>query len=323
MNKQTLVKVLCVSMAFALVLCCGKQKQAQRYPRVALIMKAISNPFFKTMAEGATAAAARLNVSLLCLSVPRETDFEQQAQYVRDQVAQGVNAIIIAPADSKAIVSPLLEAQRKGIPIINIDNRIDSATAERAGLKALTFIGPDNAEGAEKSTDFLIKMIGGKGKVAMLEGIRGATNAEQRKIGFLRAVARTNGAVTIADMDTAEWATELARTKMEGLLTRHPDLAGVFCANDMMAFGAIAAIQAAGKSGKVVVTAYDNLAAAQENILAGLMAATIEQHPDQMGALGVEHALKAIRGEQVPPEIKVPTDLVTSETLRKARVKKR
>lgn len=330
MRSRRSVEMLCIVGMLALAFGCGKTEEgmpsagAGRRPssrsgkaHIALIMKAISNPFFKTMADGATSAAAKLNVRLTCLSVPKETDFEQQARLVEQMVAQNVDAIVIAPADSKAIVSPLLEAQKKGIPIINIDNRIDTATARAAGLKVLTFIGPDNAAGAEKSTDYLIQMIGGKGEIAMLEGIRGVNNAEQRKAGFLRAVAKTNGAVTVAAMDTAEWATDLGKSKMEGLLTRCPNLVGVFCANDNMAIGAISAIESAGRSGKVHVTAYDNLQAAQETILAGKMDATIEQHPDLMGYMGVENALVASRGDTIPAEIAVPTDLITAETLKK------
>jgi len=330
MSGRCFVKMMCMLGMLVVIACGGKETQPAKSeapggkpkprttkPHIALIMKAISNPFFKTMADGANSAADKFGVRLTCLSVPKETDFEQQAQYVENMVAQNVSAIVIAPADSKAIVSPLLEAQKKGIPIINIDNRIDTATAHSAGLKIVTFIGPDNAAGAEKSTDYLIKMIGGKGKVAMLEGIRGVANAEARKQGFLRAVAKTNGAGAVEAMETAEWATDMGEKKMSGILTRIPNLAGVFCANDNMAFGAMAAIESAGKAGKVRVTAYDNLRAAQDAILEGKMDATIEQHPDLMGAMGVENALKAIRGEKIPAEIPVPTDLITAETLKK------
>jgi ribose transport system substrate-binding protein len=331
MNSRRFFKMT-YALGMSLLVACGGQKEQPAQPKaagekaapratkphIALIMKAISNPFFKTMAEGATGAANKLSVRLTCLSVPKETDFEQQAQYVENMVAQNASAIVIAPADSKAIISALLEAQKKGIPIINIDNRIDTATAQAAGLKIVAFIGPDNAAGAEKSTDYLIQRIGGKGKVAMLEGIRGVSNAEARKQGFLRAVAKTNGAVTVEAMETAEWATDMGEKKMSGILARVPDLDGVFCANDNMAFGAIAAIESADKTGKVRVTAYDNLKAAQDAILEGKMDATVEQHPDLMGAMGVENALKAVRGEAIPPQIAVPTDLITAETLKKA-----
>lgn len=315
MTRGSFVRMLCAFGLVAVVACGGGEGPTK--PHIALIMKAISNPFFKTMAQGAERAAADLDVRLTTLSVPKETDFERQVSLVENMIAQNVGAIVIAPADSKAIVSTLLKAQEKGIPIINIDNRIDPATARAAGLNVLTFIGPDNAAGAEKSTAYLIRVIGGKGKLAMLEGIRGVDNAEQRKRGFERAVRKTNGAVTTATMETAEWAVDLGNKKMAGILQRHRDLAGIFCANDNMALGAIAAIESAGRAGKVRVTAYDNLKAAQEAILLGKMDATIEQHPDLMGYMGVENALKAIRGEKIPREISVPTDLITAETLKK------
>jgi ribose transport system substrate-binding protein len=105
---------------------------------------------------------------------------------------------------------------------------------------------------------------------------------------------------------------------MSGILTRNPDLNGVFCANDNMALGAIAAIESAGLSDQVHVTGYDNLEAAQQAILEGALDATIEQHPDRMGAMGVEYALKAINGETFPAKIEVPTDLITAETLKKS-----
>jgi ribose transport system substrate-binding protein len=92
---------------------------------------------------------------------------------------------------------------------------------------------------------------------------------------------------------------------------------GVFCANDSMALGVIQAVETAGKAGKIVIVAYDNLKAAQDAIRAGKMHGTIEQHPDLMGAKGVEIALKIVAGEKVANEIPIPTDLITAETLAK------
>lgn len=281
--------------------------------RVTLIMKARTNPFFEKMAAGAEKAAKDMGVQLDVMAVDKETDTAGQAAHVETAIGKGSKVILVAPADSKAIVAPLLNAQARGIKIINLDNRIDAAAAKDAGLKVETFIGPDNAEGARKSTEALIAKIGGEGKLAMLEGIRGVDNAENRKRGFEQAVKATNGKVTIAAMDTAEWATEPALKKMESILNTHADLKGVFCANDMMALGAIQAIASAGKAGKVFVAGYDNLTAAREAIKAGTLHATIEQHPDKMGELGVAAAVAVTKGTALPPETPVPTDLVTAK----------
>lgn len=281
--------------------------------RVALLMKARTNPFFDQMARGAEQAAAEQGAALSVMAIDRETDTAGQAAQVETAVARGAQVILIAPADSKAIIAPLLQAQARGVRIINLDNRIDPEAARRAGLNVATFIGPDNRSGARKSTEALIEAMGGAGEIAMLEGIRGVDNAEARKQGFLDAVEATDGKVRVVAMDSAEWATEPAQRKMEAILNAHPDLKGVFCANDMMALGAIQAIGSAGKTGQVLVSGYDNLEPARQAIAAGTLVATIDQHPALMGARGVEAAVALMAGEPVDSEIAVPTDLVTRQ----------
>ncbi len=285
-------------------------------PRVALLMKARTNPFFERMAAGAEAAAKEHGVVLDVMAIDKETEADKQAGHVETAISKGANVILIAPADSKAIVAPLLAAQSRGIGVINLDNRIDAAAAKAAGLKVPPFIGPDNIEGARKSTEALIEEMGGAGKVAMLEGIRGVDNAESRKKGFQEAVMAAGDAVQVVAMETGEWMTEPAQNKMISILNNHPDLKGVFCANDKMAVGVMQAIDSAGKREQVVVTGYDNLEEVKPAILAGRMRATVEQHPDKMGALGVEYAIKLAAGEVVPTEIPVPTDLVTAADLK-------
>ncbi|MBN1346747.1 MAG: substrate-binding domain-containing protein [Phycisphaerae bacterium] len=323
MKKMTTTALLTTAVMCLSWLGCGREdrpaaggKPASEKPRIALIMKARTNPFFHTMEVGAVRAAKKNDVDLLVMSVDRETDFAKQGGLVENAISQGVDAILIAPADSKAIVSALLDAQNKGIKIVNLDNRIDAEAAKTAGLKIEAFIGPDNADGAYKATQYLLSLMGGKGKVAMLEGIRGVDNAEQRKAGFAKAVAETQGKVQCVASESADWMTEPAQRKMEGILARFPDLSGVFCANDSMALGAIQAILTAGKGGKIAIVSYDNLKAAQDAIKAGNLHGTIEQHPDVMGEKGVEVAIKIVRGETVPKEIPIGTDLVTAETLK-------
>jgi len=294
----------------------GGDKGRSKRPRIALIMKARTNPFFHTMEVGATQAAKELNVDLMVASVDLETDFAKQAGLVENAISQGAEAILIAPADSKAIVTSLLDAQHKGIRIINLDNRIDRESAQKVGLKVESFVGPDNEEGAYKATKHLIARMGGAGKIALLAGIPGVDNAEQRKRGFLRAVDEVKDKVQLVASESADWMTEPAQRKMEGILSRHPDLNGVFAANDNMALGAIQAIETAGKAGRIVVVGYDNLKAAQDAIRAGKMHGTIEQHPDRMGYKAVEVAVDLLNGKDVPKEVPTPTDLITAETVK-------
>jgi ribose transport system substrate-binding protein len=283
--------------------------------KIALIMKTMSNPFFQAMDKGAKEEAKRLGVELTSLAASKETSDSEQAGIVENQVAKKADAICIAPADSKTLIPSLLEANKAGVPVINIDNRIDRQAAQEAGLKLVTFIGPDNEAGAEKAARYLAEKLGGKGEVAMLEGIRGVDNAEARKRGFEKAMKDFPG-ITVVDSQSAKWELEQGETVFANMLTAHPDISGLFCANDMMALGALRAIDAAKKTGQILVASYDNLTAAQEKIRSGDLLCTIEQHPDLMGAWAVKCAVALLEGQEVPPEIAVPTDLITKETLK-------
>jgi ribose transport system substrate-binding protein len=292
----------------------GDLKPAKAY-KIALIMKTMSNPFFQTMERGAKEEAGKLGIDLSSQAADKETDDEKQAGIVENAIAQKADAIVIAPADSKTLIPALLKANAADIPVINLDNRIDPEAAREAGLKLVTFIGPDNASGAEKAAAHLLEAMGGKGKVAMLEGIRGVDNAENRKKGFERALGGFPQ-VELADSQSASWELEQGESVFTNMLTAHSDITGLFCANDMMALGAIRAIEAADKQGQILVAGYDNLEAAQEKLKSGALLCTIEQHPDLMGAYGVRCAVALLEGKEIPPEIAVPTDLVTQEMLR-------
>jgi ribose transport system substrate-binding protein len=145
--------------------------------------------------------------------------------------------------------------------------------------------------------------------VAILEGIRGADNAEARKSGFTDAV---KGKLSIVASESAEWDTEKAYQKAQNILAAHKDLNGIFCANDKMAIGALKAVAEAGRKGKVVVVGYDNIPDVKPALASGEMAATIEQHPDLMGKYGARMAVGVLNGD-VPRggDIVVPLETVS------------
>ncbi len=299
---------------------CAGEGEPGAAPRIALIYKATTNPFFQAMERGARQKAEALGVRLEVAGIESETDADKQADLVRIMLNRGVDAIVIAPASSVGIVTPLLRAQERGVPVVNIDNRINVEEARRQGLKVATFIGPDNFEGARKVGAYACELIkkrlkpGQTGRVLILRGIDGVENAEARRRGFEAAVREAG--LQIADSQSAEWDTAKAQTAAAAMLSANPDVQGILCANDKMALGAIAAVKARGRLGEVVIVGYDNIDLAREAMRRGEMHATVEQNPDQMGAMGVEAALKALRGEALPEVIPVPTQLITAEDLR-------
>jgi ribose transport system substrate-binding protein len=212
---------------------------------------------------------------------------------VQDVTAKGAQAILVTPADSKGIIPALKQAQEKGVLVINLDNRVDKPTADAAGLRLGGYVGADNQAGGHLAGETMVKALGRKGKVAILEGIRGADNAEARKRGFEAGVGSK---LQIVATDSAEWDTQKAYAKFQSILAAHPDLTGLFCANDKMALGALKAIQEAGRKGKITVIGYDNIPDVQPYLNSGEMYATIEQHPDLMGKYGVKMAVGGLNG---------------------------
>jgi ribose transport system substrate-binding protein len=286
-------------------------------PRIALIYKATTNPFFQAMEQGAREKAKAMNVDLEVAGIESETDADRQADLVRSMLGRKARAIIIAPASSVGIVTPLLRVQQAGVPIVNIDNRINKEEAARQGLKVATFIGPDNFEGAKKVGAYACDIVKSKlgagktGKVLILRGIDGVENAEARRAGFEAAVKEAG--LVVAGSQSANWQTEDAQKVTAAMLAAAPEVHAILCANDKMALGAIAAVKARGKTREILIVGYDNIDLARKAMGRNEMHATVEQNPAMMGALGVECALKALNGEALPEVTPVPTQLITPE----------
>jgi ribose transport system substrate-binding protein len=299
----------------------GSAPNGGKHQRYALIVKTQQNPVFICMQRGADEAAKKLGVELIPLSPADEKNFQEQVEYVRIATRKKVDAILIAPADSKLLVAPLKEAQDAGIKIINIDNALDPAEMQSQGLKLDAFVGVDNVEGGRLAADFLAKKIGEAGQVAMLEGFVGVANSEQRKQGFKEAIAKYPKIELVA-VATGEWYPAKAMEVTQGLLQKYPNLRGLFCANDLMAIGAISAAEQAGKLQGLTIVAYDNLKDVRAALLAGKIAGTIEQWPDWMGAQAVRVAYEIqTKGAIAKNDFRSPVAMISPESLKEKDVK--
>jgi ribose transport system substrate-binding protein len=280
---------------------------------VCLIMKTLTNPFFIEMEKGARRAEKELGVRLLVKTGAKETSIDQQIAIVEDMIQQHVDAIVIAPGSSTDIIPVLKKAQSAGIRIINIDNRIDPGLSAKMGLVDVPFISVDNIEGAYLATKVIIQKIQPPATAAILEGIRSAANAADRKQGALKAFAE-NSDIRIAAMETANWKIDEAVTVTSRIFAQHPDVNLLFCANDMMALGAIQYLQGAGKA-HVQVAGFDALAEAVNAIREGRLQASVDQNAGQQGYLGVKYAVDMIQGKKPPLETFINVKIITRESL--------
>jgi ribose transport system substrate-binding protein len=288
--------------------------QGRSKPRIALIMKSLANEFFLTMENGAKAhqESHADEYELLANGIKDELDVARQIELVEQMCAQGVDAIVIAPADSKALVNVCKKAMDEGIIVVNIDNQFDSQVLQEKNIR-IPFVGPDNRKGAKLAGDYLARSLSKGDPVAILEGVPSAFNAIQRKAGFEDS-AREAG-WNVVSSQSALWETEKANQVMAGIMTEHPDLKAVLCANDSMAIGAVAALKGAGKLDQVKVVGYDNISAIQQMIRDGRVLCTIDQHADRLAVFGIEYALEMLREKIQPEDRETQVDLITVDTL--------
>jgi ribose transport system substrate-binding protein len=282
--------------------------------RIALIMKTLTNPFFIEMENGARKAEKELGIQLIVKTGAKETSIEQQIAIVDEMIQEKVDAIVIAPGSSTELVPSLKKAQDAGIPIVNIDNKLDEELSRKLDLKDVPFISVDNEKGAYLSAKYISDKILKPTKVLVLEGIREAENAKQRKNGALRAF-RENRNIQVIAMDSANWKIDEAYDVTAKHFGRHPDIGAIFCSNDMMALGAIHYLEKQGKKG-ILIAAFDALEEARNAIRAGMMEVTINQRADQQGYLGVKYALDMIQGKKPQATTLIEVSVVSKENAR-------
>ena len=309
--KQT----LCLFLIVAASISCnrgGPETTTGDRQSVALVLKTLNHPFFVDMRRGAQEAADKLGVRLQVQAAEREIDVEKQMQIVENLIQTGIGALAITPSGSREIVSALVKARDAKVPIIVVDTRVDAKAAADAGVTTETFVGSDNYEGGRLAGEYVVKMTGGKARVGILEGIPGHETGDSRLRGFRDAVKGTPG-ISIVASQPANWERDQGFNVFQNMLQAHPDIDTVFAASDLMALGAIEAIAAAGRTGKIRVVGFDALDDAKKAISAGTMEASVAQFPYEMGRVAVESAVKVMRGEKLPPDINVKLELVTKE----------
>jgi ribose transport system substrate-binding protein len=258
-------------------------------PKVALVMKSLANEFFLTMEDGAKAYQKDHSgdFELISNGIKDETDTAGQTRIVEQMILSKVNALVIAPADSKAMVPVIKKAVDAGITVINIDNQLDPAVVKSKNI-TVPFVGPDNRKGARLVGEYLAKQLKAGDEVGIIEGVSTTTNAQQRTAGFKDAMEAAQ--IKVVSLQSGDWEIDKA-------------------------VGAVSAVRAAGKAGKVQVVGYDNINAIKPMLKDGRVLATADQFAARQAVFGIETALNIISGKKVDSGangvIETPVELVT------------
>jgi ribose transport system substrate-binding protein len=284
-------------------------------PRIAMVLKTLNNPFFIDMQRGAEDAAKRLNDVLTVQAAERETDVEKQMQIIENLVETGLNALAIAPSGSKEVVTAVAKANAANIPVVIVDDKVDAQAAKEAGVHWEAYVGSDNVEGGRIAGRYLAQLTNGSANVALLEGIPGHQTGDARLKGFKEAIQSSPG-IKIVASQTANWERDQGFNVFQNMLQAHPDIDAVFACNDMMALGAVEAIRAAGKTGKIRVIGFDAIDDARKAIAAGTMDGSVAQFPSEMGRIAIENAVKLIQHQPVQAETATKLEMITKANVR-------
>ena len=309
-----------IAAAALLLLACPapRQENGAKSFTIAVIPQGSTHEYWKSIHAGAMKAAqdeaARgVHVNVIWKGPMREDDREQQVQVVEGFITEQVNGIVLAPFDKDALVRPVEEAQRAGIPTVVIDSALDSKAP-------ISFVASDNHHGGELAADEMARILGGRGKVLLLRYQEGVFSTEQREKGFTDRIQTYPGITLISSNQYAGATRDTAKTAMENLLNRYGnDIDGLFTPNESSTAGALLSLEDAGKAGKIKFVGFDTSDIFVQAMRAGKLQGIIVQNPFHMGDLGVTTMVDHLLGRKVPAAIDTGVTLITPDNLDTAR----
>ena len=277
--------------------------------KLAVIPKGTTHEFWKSIHAGAIKASRELGVEIVWKGPQKEDDREAQVTVVEDFIARRVDGIVLAPLDDRALVRPVREAVGRKIPVVIIDSGL-------AGDDYVSFVATDNYKGGVLAAERLGDLMAGTGKAILVRYQEGSASTMQRESGFMDTMRAKYPGIEFLSSDqyggaTTETAFQLAET----LLTRFPEVDGMFCPNESTTFGTLRALQAAGRAGKIRYVGFDSSEKLVEAMRNGEIHGLVLQNPFRMGYLGVKTLVAHLRGEGVERRIDTGVRMVTPDNM--------
>lgn len=269
-------------------------------PTLAVFTKNRTNPAYTAARLGADRTAARHGARIVHYVPQRPDNVEDQIALVEQAIAERPDAAVFVPVHATSMRDSVRKLNAAGIPTVNYLNRL-------AEGQFVTYVGSDDYRLARDIAAYLFKRIGGKGDIVVIEGMPGAVTSQERLRGFCDA-ARDLPGIRIAASRAADYQQETARRVTAELLAGLPRVDGILCANDVMALGAIQALEAAGR--RVPLVGVNAIPEAIAAIKSGRLLATVDFDAMHISCIATEAAIRHLRGERVPAEIILPVRIV-------------
>jgi ribose transport system substrate-binding protein len=320
-KKMKLIFLVFLGIFFLVLVGCRSERTAagggttSRTYKIAVIPKGTTHEYWKAVQAGAIKAGRELGVEIFWKGPQKEDDRSQQIQVVEDFISRKVDGIVLAPLDDRALVRPVDEARQEGIPVVIIDSNLQ-------GENYLSFVATDNYQGGVIAARRLAEIMGKKGKIFLIRYLEGSASTTFREQGFLDTMTKEYPEIEFLVKDQyAGTTTESAYQLTENLLSRFPQVEGIFAPNESSTFGALRALQEAGLAGKIKFVGFDSSAKLIEALKNKELHGLVLQDPVKMGYLGVKILVDYLQGKPIEKRIDTGVKLATPENMETLEIK--
>jgi ABC-type sugar transport system substrate-binding protein len=271
------------------------------------VTRTLSNEFWGFERDGFEGEAKRLGVDYQTFDVTDESSITEQLDKANSAMNQGCSAILASPISATGLDSVFTAALGQGIPAIVLNDA-------QGTIPGVVYVGPDALTIGATAADYIAEKLPDGGKVAMIEGDPGSSNARNRGEGFTTQLTEHPNLELVASQ-SASWSQTEAQDIATAMLTANPDIKAFYSQNDGMALGVQAAIAAKGLTGKVILVGTDGIPQAKKQIQDGGITATVSELPVTEGATGVDAALWLLDGQNVPGWVDVPAFIIDADNV--------
>ena len=288
--------------------------QAEEY---GILMKTLANPFWGAMGEGVEEGAKNAGVEYYLQAVESDQAAESQLNVCNTMLERKPVAMITAAINSTNLLPCLKKAQDQGIKVVDLDGNLDPEILAAESIDITFSIGSDNVKAGAQGAEFMVSQLGAdaQGPVLVIEGLSGNITGQKRATGFADALKELAPGLEIVASLPGDWDRGKAANITNDILTRNPDLKGIFAANDGMALGAVESVFAAGKGDDVIIIGVDGNSDAVKSIKSGRLTASVAQLPYLVGKQALENVKMAVEGNDVEKQVIVPTLVLTQEVM--------
>ena len=311
-----LVVALSLAVTVTLAASADKAKTSAKKFMVAMVPPALVSPYFIEAADAAKKAAAKVgNLEFTVLAPSDETKVDEQVKILEDLIQKKVNLILVSSGNWEAVAPVLKKAIQGGIEVAIFNQLSDVPVLENIGL--VSAVGVDEVEGGKVAGQWVAKVLNGKGKIAILEGVAGDYWTVREGKG-IDSVLATNPNIKVVARQPANWERAKGMEVAENILQANKELDLICAMNDNMALGASQAVENGGRRKQIKIIGYNGNVEALKAIAAGKMDATVNKQPSNVGKTLIEGiAVKLMKGEkkEIKPITRITPVIITAENV--------